>query len=439
MSIGSKQSRKVRIGIGFVTGRKNFKNLIKTYVENWGEHGHRNNDKIELHAIVAYDLKYTGTDSEDFTQVKDDIKEYIDSINFISDHDCQNTIKTLADNGVVNYNEGNLVFGEGYGKKRNLILFWAIQNDIDYLLFLDDDEYPIVPVKLLNDKLTWIGQNVLGTHLKHINKADITAGYHCGYISPIPYMEFDKGLAEYDFKEFIEAISNEIVNWNSIKKKLLQGKGVTYGELKVLLTPQTKEIKEEYGGKWIAGSNVCINLTNPENIPPYYNPPEARGEDTFLSTCLEDLKVLRVPCYTFHDGFLKYPQILSGVLPHNLKPIMHYEEVIQKRFIKACLGWIRYKPLLMYITRKESYKEEIIFMKEKLNSTIPKLNEFFNTNEFLKIISELEIYDKNVVKHYKEYKLVQDCWQRIISERHRIKGLDNSQAYKGKKVKKIVG
>jgi len=92
MSIGNKQSRKVRIGIGFVTGRKNFKNLIKTYVENWGEHGHRNNDKIELHAIVAYDLKYTEADREDFVKVKDDINEYIDSINFISDHDCQNTI-----------------------------------------------------------------------------------------------------------------------------------------------------------------------------------------------------------------------------------------------------------------------------------------------------------------------------------------------------------
>ena len=417
MNSESKCTNKVKIGIGFVTGRKNFKNLIKTYVENWGEHGHRDNRKMELHAIVAYDLSYSGAKEEDFTQVKDDINEFIDSINFISENDCKETIKTLASNSVVSFNEASLVFGEGYGRKRNLILYWAIQNKLDYLLFLDDDEYPIMPVKIIGNKLTWIGQNVLGTHLKHIKNADITAGYHCGYISPIPYLNFEQGLSENDFKEFIEAISNEIVNWNSVKKKLKDGKGVTYGDLKVLLNPRHKEIKEEFGGKWIAGSNVCINLTNPDIIPPYYNPPGARGEDTFLSTCINDLKVLRVPCYTFHDGFLKYPQILSGVLPHNLKPILPYEEVVKRRFIKACLGWIRYKPLLMFITNKAIYKNQIEEMKEKLRNTIPILNNFFETDEFNQVINNLEIYDNNVLKHYNEYNLVMDCWYRIVTSR----------------------
>ena len=35
----------------------------------------------------------------------------------------------------------------------------------------------------------WGGQHVLLNHLKFIAQADITHGYHCGYISPIPYME----------------------------------------------------------------------------------------------------------------------------------------------------------------------------------------------------------------------------------------------------------
>lgn len=36
-----------------------------------------------------------------------------------------------------------------------------------------------------------------------------------------------------------------------------------------------------------------------DKIPAFYNPPEARGEDTFFSTLLDDAKVLRVPVYHF--------------------------------------------------------------------------------------------------------------------------------------------
>ena len=55
--------------------------------------------------------------------------------------------------------------------------------------------------------------------------------------------------------------------------------------------------------KFISGANLCFNLKNYKNFPPFYNPPGARGEDTFLSTCLSECSVRKVPCYTFHDGF----------------------------------------------------------------------------------------------------------------------------------------
>ncbi len=48
------------------------------------------------------------------------------------------------------------------------------------------------------------------THLQYIREADVTSGYHCGYISPIPYLNYNSDLSETDFRTFIEAISNDI-------------------------------------------------------------------------------------------------------------------------------------------------------------------------------------------------------------------------------------
>ena len=49
-----------------------------------------------------------------------------------------------------------------------------------------------------------------------------SSGYHptditVVYISPIPYMEFNDTLSEADFRSFIEAISNDIINWDTLK------------------------------------------------------------------------------------------------------------------------------------------------------------------------------------------------------------------------------
>ncbi|MCL6477394.1 MAG: hypothetical protein K6T65_03175 [Peptococcaceae bacterium] len=55
------QEKRVNIGVGFVTGRKSFRNIVRTYVENWNESGLVNNINTTLNLFVAYDLKYTNT------------------------------------------------------------------------------------------------------------------------------------------------------------------------------------------------------------------------------------------------------------------------------------------------------------------------------------------------------------------------------------------
>ena len=89
--------------------------------------------------------------------------------------------------------DASLLLGKGYAKARNTILYYALKRGIDYLLYWDDDEYPLANIK--EDKeVEWIKQPNILEHLKYIEKADITYGYRCGFMNPIPYIEYDDEL-----------------------------------------------------------------------------------------------------------------------------------------------------------------------------------------------------------------------------------------------------
>jgi len=406
-----KEKKKINVGIGFATGRKSFQKVLKTYVYNWRESGLTDISNISLNLLVAYDLIYSNTKSTDYTNVSKDVYSLVDNMYFIGSSEIQRETQYLIDNHIINEKEAHLIFGRGYAAKRNALLYTAIKNDFDYLVFFDDDEYPMAVTKTRSTAI-WGGQHVLATHLKNIADADVTNGYHCGYISPIPYIKFNDTMTETDFRLFIEAISNDIVNWDTISSVMNNG-GVTYADTKILVSDDTHEVEEVNHTKFITGANLCINLTDPTRVSPFYNPPGARGEDTFLSTCLSERKVVRVPCYTFHDGFSTYNSLMDGVLPIKLKYIQADSEKISNRFYQACIGWIRYKPLLLYITQPEQYEDKIREMRVQLEATIPKISEFFGREDFANITVELERYHKNVKKHYKQFIETQQIWKRI--------------------------
>jgi hypothetical protein len=189
---------------------------------------------------------------------------------------------------------------------------------------------------------------------------------------------------------------------------------VTYADTKILTDGQAFEVKEQNNTKFISGSNLGINLKEPKRVFPFYNPPGARGEDTFLSTCLSDRKVMRIPCYTFHDGFSTYNHLLEGVLPIKLKYIKADSSEVIARFYKASIGWVRYKPLLVYITNPGAYKKTIRSMRKSLEETIPKLCKYFEQPDFMNIISELDKYDNEVNLHYLEFLETQTAWAKVM-------------------------
>lgn len=402
----------VKVGIGFATGRKSFQKVLKTYVYGWLESDMPGKENVELDLLVAYDLEYTNTKIRDYTNISRDVRDIIHETYFYSSLAIANEVDYLTGKNVITKEEGKLLFGGGYAGKRNSILYGAIKNKLDYLLFLDDDEYPMA-VSKTRATAVWGGQRVISDHLSHIGDADITNGHHCGYISPIPYLSFNETLPESDFRLFVEAISNDIVNWDNISALMRNG-GATYADIKILTTDEAEEVQEVNHTKFISGANLCINLTKPPRVYPFYNPPGARGEDTFLSTCLGDRKVLRVPCYTFHDGFSTYSHLMDGVLPIQLMYIKADNEAVVTRFFKACIGWIRYKPLLLYITQRDEYEDKIRQMRESLRATLPQICAYFGRDDFMDIAKELERFHTNVKKHYSHFTQTQKAWEKIM-------------------------
>lgn len=409
----SEKKEKLNVGIGFVTGRKNFKSVAKTYVNNWNESGAIDNKKYALHLFVAYDLAYKSTKIYDYRIADEEILDTVDSSHYIGHAGVETEVSYLIKNKVINRKEANLIFGEGYAMKRNTVLYFALKNKMDYLIFLDDDEYPVATMKV-KDSIVWKGQEVLSTHIENLKYCDMTNGHHCGYISPIPCLDFSDMLSENDFKLFIESISNDIINWKSIKEKMIDG-GVTYASLDIIESTKVETVKEMNGMKFITGANLGLNLKNPQKLFPFYNPPGARGEDTFLSTCLLESIVRKVPCYTFHDGFSTCEHLLLGVLPNELKAMRTNSASITKRFLHASLGWIRYKPLLLYITNPQGYRAEIQKIKENLDKVIPSICAHFENEKFKDILKELDYYDEHVEEHFRDFEQTKKAWTKIVT------------------------
>lgn len=408
------RNKPIKVGIGFATGRKSFQQVLKTYTYSFRECGLTLNDDIHLSLLVAYDLKYADTCLSDYVNVDKSVRELINDAHFMGSGDIKQQLNELVSEGVITSREARILGSSGYAAKRNAILYQALKQGLDCLLFLDDDEYPLAVADSGNTAV-WGGQRVLSTHLDFIMNADITYGHHCGYISPIPHIEFNHVLTEEIFRNFIEAISNDIIDWDTIRTVMDNG-GVTLASEQVMYTEYAYEVAEVNHSKFISGSNLCINLTKPSRVFPFFNPPGARGEDTFLSTCLSERRVLRVPCYTFHDGFSKYPQLMDGVLPNKLRRISADNEAVINRFYHACIGWIRYKPLLVYITQRENYTKKINEMRRKLIQTLPYICSYFNKPEFMRVLDELEQYNANVTKHYKHFCDTKSIWQSMISK-----------------------
>lgn len=314
--------------------------------------------------------------------------------------------------------EVDLVIGTGYAKARNCIVYEALEEKIDYLLFWDDDEYPLAALK--NGKnIKWMKQNNVLQHIKYIDKADVTYGYRCGMINPLPYIKYNEIITEDIFKQFIDALENEVISWNKLQYMFKNESGIGYADETIATyKKEIEEIQEIGKENFVLGSGICLNLTHIDKIPAFFNPPEARGEDTFFSCSLRDkgAKVLRIPVYHFHDVFLKFNFLMEEKFPEKLKKITTDDNGISLRFKRTTTGWTKYKPLLCYLLNKENYKNEINEAKIKLKNSVKAMSTAFKDCDLTNLPKVLEEYDKKVEQHYKEYIETNKIWDKIKKE-----------------------
>ena len=407
--------RNLNIAIGFVTGRPNVCNIINTYYEYVKKQMQSFYKFTNISFYILYDLDYQDAKKEDFYNLKPEIFEEENiKVKYITPEDVAELKQKMMDKYKLTTENVNAIIGNGHAKGRNTVMYSAYCDNMDYLLFWDDDEYPVACLKNEDGTISWQMQDNVLKHIETMEKynADVTIGYHCGYISPIPYMNFENEENEQAINHFIKAISNEIVTWESIKEKYEKSNGVTFAENSIL-NGEPYELLNEDGNKFVAGSTLCINLNHIENIPAFYNPVNARGEDTFFSLNLAEAKVMKVPVYHFHDGFLKYKQIMSNKFPKTLRLIRHSEDTVEKRFYKACLGWIKYKPLLVYILEKDKYRDIINDVYNRLEKSIPKINSLYSNYDFGQITEALKTYDQNVENDYNSYIEVNNIWNEL--------------------------
>ena len=405
--------KKIEVGIGFVTGRPNACNIINKYYKIIIEQAKRYNENVNITIFILYDISYQQAVKEEFYKINPNVYKDI-HIKYITPENIEEDKKILKGRYGFTTKEADFILGHGHAKGRNTLMYYALKRKIDYLLFWDDDEYPVACVKdEENNELTWIEQDNVARHLQYIENSDVTIGYHCGYISPIPYVELNEDIDEELFKQYIEAISNDIISWDSIKEKFTKDNGITYASIKIANGEGMYEKKIEGKGKWVAGSTLCVNLNNLDKIPAFYNPEGARGEDTFFSINLINSRVIKVPVYHFHDGFLKYTSIIRQNYPKTLRKIKATDEEVEQRFLKASRGWIKYKPLLLYITDNENYEKNAKESYNKLKTSIPEINKIFENDVFDTLLTDFEEYDKDVKKHYQEFLKTNEIWNKL--------------------------
>lgn len=198
--------KEINFGIGFVTGRANVCKIINSYYNNMIEQTRKYDKKVNITIFILFDTTYEQTPRENFYNLRYEVYKNI-KVKYITPEDIKEEIKKLSARNDMNVEDMQFFLGHGHAKGRNTVMYYAIKYKMDYLLFWDDDEYPVAVLKE-NGKNSWIKQDNIIKHIEFMEreKADVTIGYHCGYISPIPYIDFNEKFTEEDLKEFIEVI-----------------------------------------------------------------------------------------------------------------------------------------------------------------------------------------------------------------------------------------
>ncbi|HEY46666.1 MAG: hypothetical protein AMJ88_11665 [Anaerolineae bacterium SM23_ 63] len=290
-----------------------------------------------------------------------------------------------------------------YGAYRNAILFNAILQGIDYLLFFDTDVKPWVLIGLDDGEPQWQEVDFVGIHLAHLAKPKVlatTSDYSGYYI--IPPMAFD-GLSEL-LIGLGKELSLDYVSLCDIHGCLNLGSH----------TPGPSVLTDK-----LLGGNLGLSLHQPWNLAPFFSTVyefgdqciKGRGEDTLLGQALvlNERQMVDVDLRIFHDTFDDFPT----------SPDIARKDV-QTRFYNACLGWIGRNPFLTWflstMRRNEAhFKEEMKRQAESLSIGAVKAARFFENPQFERLPEALKVSMASLPESIERYQRLTRGWEKLIN------------------------
>ncbi len=404
---------KKKVAVVFSTGRKTVHPVANMLAKSMRRHGH--DERFDLDLIISYDPSFYGLSPEDF-RIQGEAAEVFPDVVYTGPNDGSVIIERIRD--LVKDRDGlDVLFKpRGYCTQKNRALFHALKRGNDHILFLDDDEYFVAPFQDRDGSLEWRAQDVFGEHMMLQTGTDITNGSHTGYFSPVP-SEIDTRLEEGLRERLgrILALGNETITPTTF---INTRQDVRYGS-DDFLEEGPYEITPVEGVKPLNGGNFAINLAamREGRIPPYFNPIGARGEDAILGMQLDDVEVMRVPVYTFHDPFQKYQKITEGEHPDSIDAIQVIPGTID-RFCRATIGWVRYAPFLLRMTTssEEEYQSRIQAMREGLTDIGNQIDEQLSWDGFKAMGPTLKEYHQRSSGDVAELYQARKTWEQIVKK-----------------------
>ncbi len=314
------------IALGMITRHFNDHKTILSFLENADRHGH-----IISRMIVAYSHS---KDETSVAEVEKRIPLYllqVTDLHLLREQMHQIGLAPGAVEDLLDLPDGGASGEVPYGAYRNTVLFKALLDGVDYLLFFDTDVEPRVLVDLEGQDAKWQETDFVGQHMRTLTKEHVSAttSEYSGYYI-IPPMSFS-GLGE-----------------------LLTGlgKGMALEYMDDCHEHQCLNLGPESPGfprpiEKPLGGNLGLDLRQARRLAPFYSTVytfnhmtiKGRGEDTLLGQAISvsSGQIMDIDLRVFHhtyEGFPAVPDIRS--------------KSIRDRFYLACLGWIGRNPFLSW-------------------------------------------------------------------------------------------
>jgi hypothetical protein len=311
-------------------------------------------------------------------------------------------VPSVSIRGLLDLPDGGKEGEVPYGAYRNTVLYKALLEGIDYVLFFDTDVEPRVLTHLDGSEVKWKEIDFVGTHMQSLSKEDVSAttSEYSGYyiIPPMSFLGLGElliGLGKGMALEYME---------DCHEHQCLNLGPVSPGTPK----PTDKPL----------GGNLGLNLRQPWRLAPFYSTIysfsgmtiKGRGEDTLLGQSISASKgrIIDVDLRIFHDTFEDFPDA-----PDVRK------ESIRSRFYWACLGWIGRKPFLSWYLDQMGYlktdwRSETTLQRIGLEVGGEKAAEYLRDPRFRDLTAAFEASFAALPDSITRYQRLMEGWQALL-------------------------